>query len=295
MDDLVPRVWKTVAIICVIALGGAYVLNWMEVDSKGADLARLQRLLRSAKQSLESARARFATAEDGRSAQLKHESAVTAVSELRAEILRLEASRSALLKKYAGSVLAIRSKAAGADWQDIRLLNGSTLTGVKIQRVDGNAVLVSHSGGYAKLSGEDVPSELKQMLRLDMPLTSYAGTDQPAGDTAESPPGAAPQPSDTSAAIPPLDKVSKIQIDIDTLSAQIKKLSDQRLRWLARGRALRSEISDTKTAGRPTYNLTAEASKAAQSLQLVDAELSKLEDQLLALRRKLTEAQVANP
>jgi hypothetical protein len=84
--------------------------------------------------------------------------------------------------------------------------------------------------------------------------------------------------------------VPQLQMDVDMAVLKLRRLEADRDKWLLRCQSLRLQIADAKDAGRPTYNITVEATKAAQSATAVDTQIIQLETELLDSRKKLLEA-----
>ncbi len=83
---------------------------------------------------------------------------------LAGEISQLEGQRSTAQQKLADTLAQVRTAALGADWPDLMLPNGQTITGVKIQKCTDTDVSLSHSGGVAKVQAKDLPDDLKSRL-----------------------------------------------------------------------------------------------------------------------------------
>lgn len=197
-------------------------------------------------------------------------------------ITEMEESRKNLLRNFLEMVQKVRTNSEGMEFPALTLNSGQTLQIVKLQKITDTTVSLSHSNGLMKIEGKELPEDLRERFRYGMePMIS----DVPAAATTSAQP-ANPTPSNSTSA-------SHIQIEIDAIDEKIVQLEKTKTEWANAANSYRNQISSAQYSGRPTYTARAQAAQADQNIQIINGQISKLQEEQLVLRKKLATTMAA--
>ncbi len=198
------------------------------------------------------------------------------------KITELEDTRKKLLKDYLDLVHQVRASSEGMELASLKLNSGQVLQEVKIQKITETTVSLSHSNGLIKIEGKDLPEELKARFRYGMEPIIILSTDAVLSPIAPASSATAPPKSGTPA--------SHYQIDLDALDQKIAQLEKSKFEWSNLATSYRSQASDAQRAGRPTYTMKAQAAQADQNIQTINAQIAKITEEQVSLRKKMATA-----
>lgn len=277
--------------LAAVAGGIAFGALKLDISSKRSDLMEAQLNQQAAQKSLQE---KLAALTEAKAKLAALQGAVDADRTLSREIKTLQGERKALQEKFVELVMEVRAKSAGTAFPDLALSGGRTLQAATIQKVTNMEVTVSHTGGVTRVPLKDVPLEIRQKYRMDMPpmtvedqpLQSVADVTRPlnaAAPTGQMPPGGAAAPAAKG-------NPDHIRIDIENLTDKIKALEKNRHGWSERAASLRSQVADIQANGKPTYNVYQEIKQAERSMVAIDQQVALIQSQIVVLRKRLADA-----
>lgn len=193
----------------------------------------------------------------------------------------LDETRKQLLKDFLEMVMKVRANAEGMELATMTLSSGQVLQGVKLQKITDTTVSISHSNGLIKIEGKDLPDDLRERFRYGMEPT-----------VSDVPPPILPSSSTPTSSSPPKSTVpaTHYQIEIEAIDQKIAQLDKSKMEWASLANSYRSQVSSAQFAGRPSYTSRNQAAQADQTVQTINAQISKLQEEQVALRKKMASA-----
>lgn len=301
------KVWGLLAAFLFIVCFAGYISYAEKLDSRHSELRELSYKLDAVQQGLD---ARLALIETTRKriselqevADLFNKEA-DEVNELNKKkqlankkITELTESRKKTLKEFGDLIQKVRTRSIGMEFATLQLNNGQRLHAVKIQNVTDTSISLTHSHGLIKIEGKELPKDLRARFRYEMePVISRVEeappTLPPAPAAMPEPPATLPQPSQTLASMAQNSlKASHYQIEISGIDQKIIQLQNSQNDWSRAAAAYRSQAATAQFSGRPSYTFRAQAAQADQNIQTLNAQIAKLREDQMELRKKMATA-----
>jgi hypothetical protein len=170
--------------VLMILLAGAIVGHYYwRLSEKTQELAELRVLVNQTRTALQSkethveTRRRSLEAAKGIAAEYK--SLGDEQTELMKELLTLEAQYVEIQKKFVDVVATVRKAVAELPPQDVILKSGQVLGAAKVQRMSDSEMTFQHAGGISRVDVADLPAELRDRFRQQMPPFTIQGVKDP--------------------------------------------------------------------------------------------------------------------
>jgi hypothetical protein len=182
-------------------IGGTYGIFYSDdLDGAERELAVVQSQVKSTGDLIETRKVRLAARHEAAALIAQAEVLTKEQEAIRKEIADLHQQETVALDATLNAVKKVREKAVGETAPELVLNTGKTLKQTRIQTVEEDVIVVTHSEGVAKIPGQDLPKELRDKFVFGINGKKPEPTDAAPTETA----AVDPSPPKTTVAVRPV-------------------------------------------------------------------------------------------
>jgi hypothetical protein len=273
------KITAMLAIFALVVGFAFYASNAIDATPKRAELAKLQDQVVSIKRSIETRGEALTAAKEATLGLKQTDQMLSQLENLDKNIKELKDAREAVLGEFVSAVQSARAAAVGLEAPQLRLGNGTTLTGGKIKSVSPTEVIFTHSLGIARVPFKNLPDDLKAKFRVGMvPMQKIDEDSLRASPVVV--PNSTPLDLGPANARP---KLSVLQAEIARYEQQLAQLDQARIGALSRA------TTPPRSSGKIT-SAGVEAVKANQEATAIQIQMNGVNKKLNDLRALLPTA-----